>query len=407
MVSLSRVFAVLALCTAPIIAMAQSQFATVATVDGAAITAFEVDQRTRFLRFLRAPGAGPDLALEQLIDDQLRFAAARQAGIELTPEGLDAGIEDFAGRADITVEEFTRRLRAQGIELGTAREFVRAGLTWREVVRSRFGSRAQISDDEIDRALGAGANGTRIRVLLNEIILPARPDRPEEVANSTREAERLQSITSFSRFQAEAGRLSAGPSRDQNGRLNWLELSELPASLGPILLALDRGEVTAPLRTQNAIILFQLRDIEEVAGDPTPPAAIDYAALYLPGGTSAQTQASRIKARIDTCDDLYGEARRMAPEALERGAKPLADIPEDVALELAKLDANEVSTALTRAGGETLVFLMLCSRVPTLSEDGEGTDREAVRQQLRSSRLEGFADGFLAELRAQAVIQIN
>ncbi|MEO1705071.1 MAG: peptidylprolyl isomerase, partial [Pseudomonadota bacterium] len=345
--------------------------------------------------------------LEQLIDDQLRLAAARQAGIELTPEGLDAGVEDFAGRADITVEEFTRRLRAQGIELGTAREFVRAGLTWREVVRSRFGSRAQISDDEIDRALGAGANGTRIRVLLNEIILPARPDRPEEVANSTREAERLQSITSFSRFQAEAGRLSAGPSRDQNGRLNWLELSELPASLGPILLALDRGEVTAPLRTQNAIILFQLRDIEEVAGDPTPPAAIDYAALYLPGGTSAQTQASRIKARIDTCDDLYGEARRMAPEALERGAKPLADIPEDVALELAKLDANEVSTALTRAGGETLVFLMLCSRVPTLSEDGEGTDREAVRQQLRSSRLEGFADGFLAELRAQAVIQIN
>lgn len=91
----------------------------------------------------------------------------------------------------------------------------------------------------------------------------------------------------------------------------------------------------------------------------------------------------------------------MAPEALERGARSLEEIPQDVAIELAKLDAGEVSTTLTRTNGETLVFLMLCSRVPSL---GSEQNREGVRAQLRSQRLSGFADGFLAELRAQAVV---
>ena len=80
---------------------------------------------------------------------------------------------------------------------------------------------------------------------------------------------------------------------------------------------------------------------------------------------------------------------------------PPAEIPQDVALELAKLDSNEVTTALTRSDGQTLVFLMLCGR------DYEGTEalsRDAVRGQLISARLAGLADGLLADLRASATI---
>lgn len=386
---------------------AQSQFRTVASVDSDVVTAFEVEQRARFLAFVNAPGASRALALEQLIEDRLKIAAARRAGIELTEEGLARGMADFAGRANLETEAFVARLRSQGIEEGTFREFIRVGVTWRELVRARFAGRSEITDDEIDRAQGAVAGGSRIRVLLNEIVLPARPNRPGEVATAEANAERLQAITSISRFQAEARDLSAAPSREQGGRVNWLELSDLPPGLGPILLTLAPGEVTQPLRTDNAIILFQLRDIEEREGSPATPAAIDYAALYLPGGDIAR--ANRIEARVDTCDDLYGVARNMAPEALERGARAPAEIPDDVAIELAKLDPGEVSTALTRAGGETLVFLMLCNRVPALEDaaSNDSANREAIRNELRSRRLNGLADGFLAELRAEAAITIN
>ncbi len=39
---------------------------------------------------------------------------------------------------------------------------------------------------------------------------------------------------------------------------------------------------------------------------------------------------------------------------------PMAEIPQDIGLELARLDPGEVSTALTRPGGR--LMLMLCSR---------------------------------------------
>ncbi|MGR3492857.1 MAG: peptidylprolyl isomerase [Shimia sp.] len=384
---------------------AQSRFDAVAQVGDAVVTRYELDQRAAFLRVVRAQGDLRELALEQLIEDRLKMQAAQEQGIGLSEEGIQAGMEEFAGRANLTLDEFLRVLAQNGVDRQTLRDFVTVGITWREVVRARFLPRAQISEGEIDRALGTGGSSGGLRVLLNEIILPARPIRGEQ-ARAAREAERLQRITSISRFQAEASRLSVGPSRNNAGRLDWINLNDLPPPLRPIVLGLRPGEVTAPLTVPNALILFQLRAIEEVAAPPPPVAAIDYAALYLPGGRTpeALAQARRIEDRVDTCDDLYGIARNRPPEALDRASRAPAEIPADIAIELAKLDAGEVSTTLTRSNGDTLVFLMLCSRVSELSVD---QDREAIRNQLRSRRLEGFADSYLAELRERTTIRIQ
>ncbi|MEO1779162.1 MAG: peptidylprolyl isomerase, partial [Pseudomonadota bacterium] len=62
-------------------------------------------------------------------------------------------------------------------------------------------------------------------------------------------------------------------------------------------------------------------------------------------------------------------------------------------------------TALTRANGQTLVFLMLCGRTPALEED-QVIDRQAVAAQLRNQRLTAFSDNLLAELAAEANIVI-
>ena len=148
-----------------------------------------------------------------------------------------------------------------------------------------------------------------------------------------------------------------------------------------------------------------MRDIREVPTAAIEPAAIEYAALYIGGGLSGRgrTEAARIDARVDTCD-LYGVARDLSPEQLERDVLPPAEIPQDVALELAKLDAGETSYNLTRADGDTVVFLMLCGRTPAL---GEGLDRETIRNQLVSQRLGTFADALLADLMAAATITYN
>jgi peptidyl-prolyl cis-trans isomerase SurA len=86
---------------------------------------------------------------------------------------------------------------------------------------------------------------------------------------------------------------------------------------------------------------------------------------------------------------------------LDRGSLAPADVPADIAIELAKLDKHEVSTMLTRAGGETLVFLMLCGRTPDL---GQEIDRDTIRRLLFNERIDALAQGFLDGERADALI---
>ena len=103
----------------------------------------------------------------------------------------------------------------------------------------------------------------------------------------------------------------------------------------------------------------------------------------------------------DTCNDLYGIAKGASEQELIRDTATPAQIPTDVAVELAKLDTGEASYGLTRDDGQTLVFLMLCSR--SVQVDAE-VDRDAVRNQLIGQQLNGFAAALIAELRAAATI---
>jgi peptidyl-prolyl cis-trans isomerase SurA len=397
---LTRSIAVLGLglmTAAPV--SAQNLFAPVAKVNESVVTEFEVQQRQRFLEVLNAPGATREGALTSLIDERLRNEAVAEAGIELTPQGIEDSLAEFASRADLSTEEFTQALGQSGVSRETFRDFVVNSVGWRELVRARYASRVQITDAEINRALGE-TQGSGVRVLVSEIIIPAPP---QQAARVNALAEQISQSKSTAEFSNYASRYSATASRGRGGRLPWQNLTDLPPSLQPLILNLAPGEVTDPLPIPNAVALFQLRDIEETSVAAPTYSEIEYAAYYIPGGRTepALAQAAQIRGRIDTCDDLYGIAKGQPAEVLERVKKAPSDIPQDVAIELSKLDAGEVSTTLTRANGQTLMLLMMCGRTAAANASAS---REDVTNALRQERLTGYAEQLLEQLRADARI---
>lgn len=387
------------LALGPVAAEAQNLFAPVIKINDSVVTAYELDQRARMLTVLRAPGNAQELAREQLIDDRLRIQAAEAAGIVPSEEEVLDGMTEFAGRANLSREEFIQALEGNGVSAQTFRDFVRAGLSWRLLVQARFAGRVNLSEAEVDRALGA-SGGSSVRVLLSEIIMPAPPPQADAVRAR---AERISQITSEAEFSAQARQFSATATRGAGGRLPWQNLDDLPPVLRPLVLALAPGEVTDPIPIPNAIALFQLRDIEEAGYTAPTYSAIEYAAYYMPGGRSDATlaQARVLASKVDRCDDLYGVAQGQPAEVLERQALPPSDIPTDIAFELSKLDPGEVSTALTRSNGQTLVFLMLCGRTTEMNED---VDRDQFALGLRNQRLNSLAESYLSQLRADARI---
>ncbi|MEJ6638748.1 MAG: peptidylprolyl isomerase [Octadecabacter sp.] len=379
---------------------AVAQFAPVIVINDAVVSEFEIDQREAMLRVFRTPGDLQQVARDQLIEDRLKLEALNAAGLRITPEGLRGAMGEFSARENMDVDQFIAVLSQAGVAEETFRDFVRVNVSWRDYIRSRFGDRAQVSEAEIDQASGQSSGSADIEVLLNEIIIAAPPPR---AASALATAQRIAQLTSTSAFEAEARRVSALPSRTRGGRLDWLPITNYPAGLRGLLLDLAPGQVTAPIPITDGVALFQMRGLREVNQVAPEPAAIEYAAFYIAGGLTdrALREAQSIDNRVDNCDDLYGVAQGLPEDRLQRDVLPPADIPTDVAMILATLDTGETNYSLTRANGETLVFLIMCGRTPVL---GEGVDRETVRNQLRSQRLANYADALLADLRAAATI---
>jgi peptidyl-prolyl cis-trans isomerase SurA len=381
-------------------AAAQGLFSAALTVNDEVITQYELEQRTQFLRLLRAPGNPEDLAREALIDDRLRIQAVKEAGIEVTPEEIDAGIEELSSRTDLSPEEFINALEEGGVSVQTLRDFARANVAWRSLVRERFLAQARPTDAEIDRALGTSGGGSGVRVLLSEIIIPMTPQTLDQVDEL---AAQITQITSYEAFSEAASQFSAAQTRNNGGRMNWIDLNTLPPGLRPLILGLTPGDVTDPIALPDAVALFQMRGIQETSVPEPQYASIDYATYYIPGGRSAEALgiAAGIASRINTCDDLYGIAKDQPADRLERFTQKPSELPRDVAIELAKLDDGEISTTLTRSSGQTLVLLMLCGRTTTLNEDAS---REDVANALVQQRLLASAESYLDQLRADAVI---
>ncbi len=385
-------------------AIAQNMFAPAATVNDTVVTEFEVEQRVRFLKILNARGATRKAAIESLINERLRGEAIRNAGLQLTEEGINGALEEFASRANLTRAEFTTALARAGVDKETYRDFVINGIAWRDLIRARYGNRVSVSEAEIDRALSTqSGGGSNIRVLVSEIIIPAPP---QQAARVSALAEQISESKSTNEFSNYARKYSATATRDAGGKLPWQALSDLSPALQPLILALSPGEVSQPLNIPNAVALFQLRDIKETGKPSKTYAAIEYAAYYMAGGRSAETlqQAANLKTRVDVCDDLYAFAKGQPESVLDRETLPPSKIPNDFAIELSKLDEGEVSTALTRADGQALVFLMMCGRT---AEQNAEVSREDVAGSIRQRRLSGFGDSLLAELRSEARISLK
>lgn len=381
--------------------LAQGLFDPAALVNDSVITEFEIEQRQRFLTLLNAPDTSRDSVLDELINERLRAEAVASAGLELNEEALTAGKEEFAARVDLSAEEFVTVLEENGVAPETFDAFVQTGIAWRDFIRSVFGRRIQVSEEEIDQALGSSRGSSTIRVLVSEIIIPAPEDRLAQVQELAAQIATSQSQAEFSDY---ARQYSATATRDNGGLLPWQPLRDLPPVLRPLLLGLAPGEVTDPISIPDAVALFQLRDIQETGAPVEEYAAIDYAIYYMPGGRTQSTlaKAEKIRTNIDVCDDLYAVAQGQPEEQLERGSKPPGEIPTDIALELSKLDPGESSVALTRSNGETLVFLMLCGRTAVANED---VAREEVANSLRTARLTAIAQSYLEQIRADARIR--
>lgn len=389
--------------TAPSVLLAQGLFSPVAKVNDQVVTGYELEQRIRLYEVLNTPGDLREEAMTKLVDERLQLKAARDAGVAPDAKEIAAGVSEFAARGDMDSQTFLSSLAAEGVAPETFTAFIEAGIAWRNLVRQRFGALATINEDEIDQELGLSGQSGTLEVLFSEIFLPT--NTPRNAAITQELAPQIATITTTDAFEDAARRFSAGPSRENGGRVeNWLQLRDLPPPLRAQIIEMRVGEISPPIELPNAIGFFQLRGKREARIAPKAGGRVDYVTMSLP-----LERARAIQSRIDTCNDLYGVAKGAEKDAIARTTQANTALPSDLRLELARLDPGE-TTLRELSGGAQLI--MLCGRLPApdgTSGGDEDTEtlREQVRQDLRNRKLTAFADGLLQQLRGDAVIVVK
>lgn len=347
----------LAAQTLPAAAGGGGPFAPFLIVNGQVISNYEYDQRVAFLQLLHAPGNIEDEAKTALIDDRLGVQAAKALSINLSDDAVRAGMDEFAQRAGLSLDDFSKALEEAGIARETLRDYVRGGLLWREVVRAKFGGQVRFSDTQADRAMADQLKQPDLKLKLSELVIPV-VNGDEGAAVDKAKSVRAEILAGRS-FADAAKAYSAANSAPNGGQLDWLPYQNLPPMIARELLKLRVGGVSDPVTVSQAVALFQLNGLSEADGNSAVPVAVDYGTLTLVPGQDA----AAIMAHLDSCGDLFRTAREQKAGAVAMATQTMAEVPRDIGLALSRLDGGE--TTLLSRGGQS-VIVMLCARRPVL-----------------------------------------
>ena len=132
-------------------AVAQSSIKIV--VNDEPITSFDIQQRTTMLKVFSRGQQGEKLAIEQLIDEILMLQEAKLRNMEMTDAEVE---EEFARRAksaNLSAEQFSQAMRQAGFDPQTFKNFLRANMSWRQIVSARFRASENVSDLDVAAAL--------------------------------------------------------------------------------------------------------------------------------------------------------------------------------------------------------------------------------------------------------------
>ncbi len=393
-------------------APAQSSFSAAAEVGDRVVTGYELSQRIRFLEVTSAQGDLRAQALELLIDERLQLAAAERLGISVSKREVGDAVAEIASRTDRTAAEFLSDLANEGVEAETFLATTRAGVAWRSVVRQQFAAAVSVSEAEIDREIGLGGASGGLEVRFAEIFLPTNTDNNAQITADL--APQIAALTSAEEFSDAARRFSVGATRENGGLVEgWVPVGNLPPQLRQELLAMRIGQVTEPVDFSGAVGLFQLRGRREAPKRSVENSgSVDFIRLEIfpARGSTARQEATRIQGLVDTCLDLYGIAKDLPDDRLNRQTIPIGQLPGPVAAEMRRLDPGETSIALSGNDGQSISMLALCARLPADASDGAdapAANRQAVRSRIFNRKLAAQADAFLQELRGETAIAIK
>jgi peptidyl-prolyl cis-trans isomerase SurA len=255
----------IAAAAAPSTARAQQ---VVLIVNGDVITAYDVEQRMKFVQLsTRKPGVRNEV-IDELIDDKLKVQFGRRYKIEIPDSDVDTQFADMGHRMHMTPEQLTQALAQGGVDASTLKAKIRSDTVWQNIVRGKYQGDFQIREKDVLAALQTDKPDEKSQVGYEYRLRPILFLVPHGAAPLT-EARQKDAEALRTRFtDCDTGLKYARTLRDVAVRdVIVKSSSDLPQVLRDVLDKTEIGHLTAPEVTPQGVELFALCERKETKED--------------------------------------------------------------------------------------------------------------------------------------------
>lgn len=208
--------------------------------------------------------------LEYLIDSRLLMARAEKEQMAMSTADVDAYLANYRDSLNMNASQFRQALAAEGVDYDDYTEFMRAHLTRLQVMRSEAVADITVLDEEVDAAIqeqfpdGFEQPYFETSHILVQLPKNATNAMVEEAYQRLTEI-RAQIVAGEVEFEDVAEELNSDGTRYRGGLVGTFTLGELDSDYTRAALALNRGEVSPPVRSQFGIHLIRLEGLERRA----------------------------------------------------------------------------------------------------------------------------------------------
>jgi peptidyl-prolyl cis-trans isomerase SurA len=392
--------------------------AIIAVVNGDAITSGDVDNRARLFAVSTGLSLAPDVIarlrpqiIRQLINERLELQEMERRKVVVPDEDIAHAIASIEQRNNMPTDTLRKTLAGQGIALRTLIDEVRVQLGWVRVLREELGTKAEISDADVnDQVQRLKQERGQPEYEVGEIFIPV--EDPAKEADAQRFADAvIAQLRAGAPFPVIAAQFSQSQTALQGGDLGWTHGSQLDPAVADLLAQMPQGAISNPVQVPGGIDIVTLRGKREVGNDMQT--LVDLRQIFLPftqdlnpqAPTDQQKQAlakaQQLSRTVKSCPEMEqaapgaGSSRPPNPGAVKLEAvssPPLREL-------LASQPLNQASKPIVSTDG--IAILMICARTQKNAGD---PSRDEVRSQLLEQRVELSSRQLLRTLRRKAML---
>lgn len=201
------------------------------------------------------------LFLEGLIDINLQLQAARQSGIEATPEDVNDAINDIKKKYSIDETALIESLKKEGFTLDEYKKKIAEQIILSRVVSQQVRNKIVISESDVDKYMAENKDMMEGEAYRIRQIFFKKPANSIERKTIQEKADAvIQQLKAGEDFSSLAKKYSEDPSRKTGGDLGFVKKRYMANEFISVVSQMKIGDISQPFWTDRGLHIIKLEE---------------------------------------------------------------------------------------------------------------------------------------------------